>query len=71
MIYGVILTVLLASGQLEDKTHLCPDLVCVAYLMTAAPEHPGLSRIRVTRGKPERHVTGKTRFAPLLDLHYH
>ena len=70
MIYGVILTVLLTSGQVHEVRHECRDLVCVAYLMTAAPEHPGLSRIRVTRGKPKQTLSGETPFPPLLDLHY-
>lgn len=67
--YGVILSILLASG-VHETTHSCPDLVCVAYMMTAAHDSPGLARIRVMRGKVKLLPSGYTIFPPLLDEQY-
>lgn len=69
--YTVILTILLASGHPHTIKVDCADLTCVAYVMVAANEGKGLSRIQVTRGSPGMLPGGKRPvLPPLLDLNY-
>ena len=71
--YAVILTILLATGQPHTVKVDCADLVCVAYVMVAANEGKGLSRIRVVRGEPAA-LPGpgkRTVFPPWLDFQFH
>lgn len=71
--YTVLITILLASGRPHTYTVPCRDLTCVAYVMVAANEGKGLSRVRVARGGiGALPGTGKrTIFPTWIDFSYH
>lgn len=71
--YAVLVTLLLVSGQPHTYKVDCADLTCVAYVMVAANEGKGLSRVRVVRGNPVvLPGSGKrTIFPAWLDFQYH
>jgi hypothetical protein len=70
--YAVLVTILLTSGQPHTYAVPCPDLTCVAYVMVAANEGGGLSRVRVTRGSPGTLPGGgkRTIFPAWIDYSY-
>lgn len=71
MIYSVIITIVLASGQPHTISHDCRGLPCVAYLMVAANEGNGLARVQVTRGRADLLPGGKRPVLPAwLDFRF-
>lgn len=70
MIYTVILTFALVTGQVKEYAKTCPGLPCVAAIMVAAKESQALARLRVFRGEPGLMISSNSVFPPLVDWHY-